>query len=61
MHAEIVQEFSLVQNKATYMRNFLPTQSYIFPNIQTVLQSFVTRAVAKQLEIKNNNIIAEAE
>jgi len=57
MHVEIVQEFSLVQNKAefslvqnkaTYMRNFLPTQSYIFPNIQTVLQAFVTRAVAKQ-------------
>ena len=48
MHAEIVQEFSLVQNKATYMRKFLPTQSYIFPNIQTVLQAFVTRAVAKQ-------------
>ena len=57
MHSEIVQEFnlvqnkaeiSLVQNKATYMRNFLPTQSYIFPNIQTVLQAFVTRAVAKQ-------------
>jgi len=57
MHAEIVHEFSLVQNeaefslvqnKATYMRNFLPTQSYIFPNIQTVLQAFVTRAVAKQ-------------
>jgi len=57
MLAEIIEEFSLVQNKAefslvqnkaTYMRDFLPTQSYIFPNIQTVLQAFVTQAVAKQ-------------